>query len=269
MSTKSILIIGAGMAGLSAGCYAQMNGFDSRIFELHFLPGGLCTSWRRGHYTFDGGVRLLSSINPDTPGSALWKELGLLEGRAMHFYEEFSRYEGRDGRTFILYTDIDRLHQHMLALSPGDKPAIEDFIDALHAFRKMNLPVDITPADPMESLEMGKAMLPVLVPALQWARVTVAQFAERFKDPLLREALPQFFQFSRPDFPMMLMLSSLAGMHDHESGYPLGGSLAFAQALADRYEALGGQIHYKSRLRSASRSVSRFCWETWPMTAWW
>ena len=167
MSPKSILIIGAGIAGLSAGCYAQMNGFASQIFELHYLPGGLCTSWRRGQYTFDGGVRLLSSVNPDTPGSTLWKELGLLEGRAMHFYEEFTRYEGTDGRTFILYTDIDRLHQHMLDLSPDDEAAIEDFIDALHAFRKMNLPVDITPEDPLESLEMGKAMLHLLQPCFQ------------------------------------------------------------------------------------------------------
>ena len=47
---------------------------------------------------------------------------------------------------------------------------------------------------------------------------------------------------------MMLLLSSIAMMHDREAGYPLGGSLAFAQALADRYEAQGGQIHYKSRV---------------------
>jgi phytoene dehydrogenase-like protein len=248
VSPKSIAIIGAGMAGLSAGCYAQMNGFSSQVFELHYLPGGLCTSWRRGPYTFDGGVRLLSSVNPATPGSALWKELGLLEGRAMHFYDEFTRYEGRDGRTFILYTDIDRLHQHMLELSPGDEDAIDDFCRALHAFRKMNLPVDITPAHPEESLEMGKAMLPLLGAALRWARVTASQFAAAFKDPLLREALPQFFQLSRPDFPMMLMLSSIAMMHDREAGYPLGGSLALAEALARRYEALGGQIHYRARV---------------------
>lgn len=36
---KSIAIIGAGIAGLAAGCYAQMNGYESHIFELHELPG--------------------------------------------------------------------------------------------------------------------------------------------------------------------------------------------------------------------------------------
>ena len=38
MEEKSIIIIGAGMAGLSAGCYAQMNGYKTRIFELHNNP---------------------------------------------------------------------------------------------------------------------------------------------------------------------------------------------------------------------------------------
>ncbi len=45
---KSIIIIGAGMAGMSAGCYGRMNGYNTRIFEMHNIPGGLCTSWQRG-----------------------------------------------------------------------------------------------------------------------------------------------------------------------------------------------------------------------------
>jgi thioredoxin reductase len=36
---KSIAIVGAGVAGLAAGCYAQMNGYRSQIFVLHDLPG--------------------------------------------------------------------------------------------------------------------------------------------------------------------------------------------------------------------------------------
>src|SRR3989304_2375133 len=52
--TQSIIIIGAGIAGLSAGCYGQMNGYKTRIFELHDKPGGLCTAWKRKGYTFDG-----------------------------------------------------------------------------------------------------------------------------------------------------------------------------------------------------------------------
>jgi phytoene dehydrogenase-like protein len=44
MAQKSTVVIGAGMAGLSAGCYGQMNDYRTRIFEMHTKPGGLCTA---------------------------------------------------------------------------------------------------------------------------------------------------------------------------------------------------------------------------------
>lgn len=30
---KSVIIVGAGMAGLSAGCYSRMNGYRTHLFE--------------------------------------------------------------------------------------------------------------------------------------------------------------------------------------------------------------------------------------------
>jgi len=50
---KSVIIVGAGIAGLSAGCYSMKNGFQTTIFESHSIPGGLCTAWKRKGYTFD------------------------------------------------------------------------------------------------------------------------------------------------------------------------------------------------------------------------
>jgi ribulose 1,5-bisphosphate synthetase/thiazole synthase len=38
---RSIIIVGAGIAGLSAGCYGQMNGYRTQIFEMHTTPGGV------------------------------------------------------------------------------------------------------------------------------------------------------------------------------------------------------------------------------------
>jgi phytoene dehydrogenase-like protein len=39
MSEKSI-IIGTGLARLSTGCYARLNGYSIRIFEHHSKTGG-------------------------------------------------------------------------------------------------------------------------------------------------------------------------------------------------------------------------------------
>jgi phytoene dehydrogenase-like protein len=51
-----------------------------------------------------------------------------------------------------------------------------------------------------------------------------------------------------PDFPALLGLMPLVWMHARDAGYPIGGSLAFAQAIERRYRDLGGEISYGARV---------------------
>ena len=62
---KSVAIIGAGIGGLATGCYLQMNGYDTQIFEMHDKPGGLCTAWERKGYTIDGCIQWLIGSSPN------------------------------------------------------------------------------------------------------------------------------------------------------------------------------------------------------------
>jgi len=128
VNDKSIIIIGAGFAGLSAGIYAQMNGYRTRIFEMHTLPGGLCTAWKRQGYTIDGCIHWLVGSAPGGSFHRYWEEVGIAQGREFVDLDEFARYEGDDGRTFIFYSDVNKLEQHMLAFSPGDAEATREFI---------------------------------------------------------------------------------------------------------------------------------------------
>jgi len=248
MSEPTILIIGAGMAGLSAGCYARMNGYQTHIFELHTIPGGLCTAWRREGYLFDGAVRYLVGTGPHTRTYPMWRELGVMPGHGVHYYDEFICYEGRDGRAVHFYTNPDRLEEHLLALSPKDADAICDFTTALCQLGDFDLPLDLSPDDAREGLNFGRIMLGHALPLMRWMNVTVRDFAQRFRDPLLRDAFTGFFQCTPPDFPMLMMLMTLAPMGTASSGYPIGGSLAMAQAVAHRFHELGGNIHYDARV---------------------
>jgi phytoene dehydrogenase-like protein len=71
----SIIIIGAGMGGLAAGIYGRMNGFKTQIFEMHTLPGGQCTSWKREGFTFDACIHHLFGCSPSSKIYGLWHEL--------------------------------------------------------------------------------------------------------------------------------------------------------------------------------------------------
>jgi len=76
MTEKSLIIIGAGLAGVSTGCYAQMNGYQSHIFEHHSVPGGVAACWKRKGYLIDGGIHFVMSHKPGTALYELYRELG-------------------------------------------------------------------------------------------------------------------------------------------------------------------------------------------------
>jgi phytoene dehydrogenase-like protein len=242
---QSIIIIGSGIAGLSTGCYAQMNGYASRIFEQHQLPGGLCTSWRRGDYTIDGCIHWLMGSAPGTFLHQIWNELGALRGRSFVYPDEYLRIVDKDGRVLVFYTDLDRLEQHLKELSPIDSASIGELVQGVRTLLRFDFPVAKAPE--LESLfdkiKNAISLLKILPTYRRWGRLSIAEVAERFEDPLLREGIRSVFM---PEFPAMFMLVTLAWLHNKTSGYPVGGSLSFAKSIERRYLELGGQVQYRS-----------------------
>jgi phytoene dehydrogenase-like protein len=247
MAEKSIIIIGAGLAGLSAGCYAQMNGYRTRIFELHNIPGGLCTSWKRKGYTIDGCIHWLSGSRSGTL-FRFYKELGAVQGRRIVDYEEFIRVEGVGGKTLIVYADLDRLEQHMKELSPADAGVIEEICNAARLFASYEMPAE-KPRELMGLPDMLKMrrIKPMIQSMRKYSKVPMQDYASRFSDPFLREAFPLIFE-AFPDTPMAILLITLANLHNQNSGWPVGGSLEFARAIEQCYLDLGGEVQYKTRI---------------------
>ncbi|HLE16467.1 MAG TPA: NAD(P)/FAD-dependent oxidoreductase [Anaerolineales bacterium] len=247
---ESIAIIGAGVAGLAAGCYAQMNGYRTKIFELHDLPGGLCTAWERENYIFDGCIHYLYGSGPGQPFHRMWEELGAVQDKRMIHQEEFMRILGEDGRTFIVYSDPDRLEANLKELSPADARLAEALAQGVRQFERFDMSLlreqPQALMGPLNWMKLGKQMLPFLPPLLQWWRYSAEDFGERFKDPFLRRAIPGMFVWK--SIPMMAGLMQLASMHTGNAGFPEGGSLEFALAIERRYLQLGGEIHYKSQV---------------------
>ena len=251
MNEKSVTIIGAGIAGLSAGCYAQMNGYRTQIFEMHHRPGGCCTTWERDGYKIDGAIHWLTGSKPGNPFYSLWEELGALQGRKIVDHEEYARIEGKDGQVFVVYSDVERLEQHMTELAPEDRQVIKEFTDGIRTCIDFPMPIE-KPRElfgPIDGLKIMLRMRPFFAFLRKWEKATIEDFAQRFRNPFLREVFPLAVNLQNgPDFPMLGFLMSLAWMDQKVAGYPVGGSLEFARSLESRYLALGGEIQYESRV---------------------
>lgn len=72
MSEKyDVVIIGAGIGGLTCGCYLAKAGLKVLIVEQHNKPGGCCTSFERQGYRFDVGVHYFGGVNKGIFGNIL------------------------------------------------------------------------------------------------------------------------------------------------------------------------------------------------------
>src|SRR5512136_55657 len=123
---KSMIIVGAGIAGLSAGYYARMNGFKATILEMHSIPGGLCTAWERKGYTWDISMHMLTG-SYSGPFYKMWHELGVVQNRKFHYHKEMVRVENKEGKILKYTTDRKEVEDQMLKLSPRDAPLIREF----------------------------------------------------------------------------------------------------------------------------------------------
>ncbi len=249
---KKVIIVGAGISGLSAGCYARMNNFETSIFEMHNIPGGLCTAWKRKGYTFDISMHMLTG-SVSGPFHKMWKELGVIEKFQFHFHKQISRIEALD-KKLCFTTDKEKLLKEMLAISPEDKKLINEFVDLIFGHDLMNA-ASLKPAGLRNfflKIKTTIAILPLLGIFMKYGKTTIQQFASKFKDPFLRKAV-RFFVDS-PGWPMMdFPMVALAGFMKSGvtgAGVPLGGSMKVMLHLAGLFKSLGGEINYNSRVNN-------------------
>ncbi|MEW9123768.1 MAG: NAD(P)/FAD-dependent oxidoreductase [Thermotaleaceae bacterium] len=247
---KKVIIIGAGIAGLTAGVYACQSGFDVVIYEAHSIPGGASTSWKRKGYLFEGGMHWLTGSSPKTALHKLWREIGALDDNtSIYNRDPFFTFEDK-GKMAFLYRDIDKLQSHLIELSPEDRKEIICLCRDLKKFMKVDMPItDIKNVKVKEKSAIPISKLISMIPAFFrmsfYSDQTVKEYAMRYKSPFLQDLFRNVVGDDNNATSMLFTLSTLA---KGDGGYPSGGSLAMTGRIAKRFEALGGVIKYNSKV---------------------
>lgn len=237
---KRVVIIGGGIAGLSAGIFAQKNGFESVILEKNRTLGGECTGWNRHGYYIDGCIHWLVGTKKGTPIHDLWTTVGALDGVQIYEPDSFLTVE-HEGVTVHLYRDLDRLRSNWLELSPQDEDAIHDFCRNIRQLQSYEVPVE-KPEDlmkPLEKLQLMASMKDAGMILQKFGKISLKEYAKIFQHPALRETLSSFLP---EGYSAASVFFALASFSAGKASIPYGGSRGFALRMADRYKSLGGKI---------------------------
>lgn len=249
-------IIGAGMSGLTAGCYLQMNGFETEIFEKHSIPGGLCTSWHKNGYTIDGCIHWILGSDEGSSFHKMWIEV--LDMKKIDFVNHDIRIEvevknNKDkygSNVFKLYTNLDKLHAYLLDLAPEDKKPIDELIQSMRIMQKFDLPPVMDELPFFQNMIRGIKMMRYLEFVYWFLKLkneTNYTFAKKLKNKFLRESFEVLYDGNEVNILVITM--PLSSFDKKSAGYPIGGSLEFAKKVEKSYLSLGGKIHYNTPVK--------------------
>lgn len=247
---KKVLIVGGGIAGLAAGVYARQSGYAATIFEMHTIPGGNSTSWKRKGYLFEGGMHWLVGSKEGSALNRLWREVGALgENNPIKKRDPFLTYMGKE--RIALARDTQTLVLDWTDYAPEDEAAIRRLAKDIRLFYNISMPVmDIKGVRVKQKSTPPLSMLFSVIRAARRMKalnaMSVGDYIAGFHNKGLVTLLENVVGSN--EFTAMSLVVTLASLAAGDGGYPKGGSLLMAQNMADAFVALGGEIQYEKRV---------------------
>jgi phytoene dehydrogenase-like protein len=230
------VVIGAGIGGLVCANLLAKDGLRVLLTEQHYMVGGYCSTFKRGAFTFDAGTHFYPLLgNADTITGSLLEQLGV--GTRWIKMDPVDHFHFPDGTSFSVPADFDEYYQKLRGAFPHETDSLDRFFAAARQAYLSGL------------LYYFRGRAHDRLRAL--SRLTLREVLDRhFRDDKLKLLLAADCAHwgSKPSrtsfvFDSMLRLSYFLGNY-----YPVGGSQVFADDLAHRFEACGGDILMRARV---------------------
>lgn len=238
---EQVVIVGGGLAGLSAGCYARSSGFRTTVVEHNLALGGVCQAWSRGPYTIDGCIHWLTG----GPFNRLYRELGIYPRVSTHALSTWVGYRDvRSGFALTFQQNADGFERALLDAAPEDADEIARIMRGIRHVADVAPPID-RPAELMtvrDGLAQAWAMKGELGTLVHFRKPVGVWAHEHLKSTRLQRA---FAQLMPVETPTLFLLFTLGYLARGWLSRPDGGTARFRDALIDTYAASGGaaQLH--------------------------
>ena len=252
---NSVVVIGAGLAGLSAACYLTGRGHQVTVVEREEVPGGRAGVLARDGFTFDTGPTVLTM--PDLIADALRAVDADLSLLPMTRLDPAYRACFADGSTIFVRHGREAMREEIdRTCGSLDAAAFDDFVDWLQKLYQVEMPHFI---DRNYDSPLGLASAPLAVARLlrlnAFGRLGDA-VRKRFRDPRLHRlfSFQAMYAGLAPDaalalYAVITYMDSINGVY-----FPDGGMHAMPVAMAQAAEKAGATFRYGDAVESILRS---------------
>lgn len=253
-----VIVIGAGIGGLTAAALLQERGIRTVVFEKNGFPGGSCASFRRNGYTFDAGASVFYGFSDNDRSGTLnlhtriFRKLGV----AVEIVPDPVQihYHLPNGFSVAASYDRQQFLDSLVMRFPREREGIMRF------YQELEDVYDILSSLPAGSLEDavhlasvgGRFPVKTFMLALKTFR-SMGKTARRYisNEELLRFIDIESYSWAVQDAistPLVNAGICLADRHHGGINYPLGGSGRIPEALCEGIGKFGGSVRYRTEV---------------------
>lgn len=242
MKDYDVVVIGAGLGGLSSAASLCKEGKKVLLLERHYVPGGYASSFLRGRFEFEISLHELSGLGDEENPGPLWKLLDAVDvRRRVEFLRipEFYRCVLPDV-DFVVPIGRENFEDAMAEYFPADADGIRDFTDIMFKYAQEALRANrVGMKMVMEHQEEFPTLLTCFGKSLQ-------EVMDLFiKDERARTVLNVICgYYCNPPSALSFMTYALGTVSYLRFGpwHVKGKSQALSQAFVDSIEDMGGEV---------------------------
>ncbi len=245
-----VIIVGAGLGGLSAAIHLRLAGHEVLILEANERVGGRANIIERDGFTFDTGPSLLNY-------PWVFENLFRAAGRELKDYVELLpvdpsvSFQWMDGTKFTLSSNLQRLMEECERIDPGSRPGVSAFLE--DAAVKYRLSFDkLVSRNEDNPLRWIGALSPLEMTRLGVWRSLDGELGRFFRSRRIREALGSYGMYlggSPYELPGLFTILSY-GELAYGLWLPKGGIYGLVRGIERLATELGVEIRTRQRVRT-------------------
>ena len=125
-----VIVIGAGLGGLTAGAKLAREGKKVLVIEQHSQPGGCATTFKRGDFTFEVGLHEMDGPSPRDMKSRIFNELEVYGNIEFIRVPEFYHFISNNLEITIPH-DPERASRILKNKFPGESAGIDAYFSQI------------------------------------------------------------------------------------------------------------------------------------------
>lgn len=269
MRETEVLVIGGGIAGLTAASLLAKDKVAVELWEKNWIPGGCSTSYPRKHYVFESGATTLVGLDDEMPLKFLLDKIGL-ELPALKLEKPMQVYLP-DGKLVSRYPDLEGwISEAERVFGSHNQRAFWTHCYAIaQAVWRISLQqLHFPPSRLTDLWQMLKQLSVEQLRFAPYAFISVSKYLERYglaQNTLFKAFVDEQLMITAQNKmeEVNMLFGATALCYTLFGNYYLnGGFINLAQPLSDYIEAQGGTVKLRTGVERVEKSRQGYVVQT-------